>query len=305
MNYRRENPYQSAAARRQKPQPKKNQQQPRRGGKNNLNASNKSRFMAGSVLFGFLGLWYTTPVSDWVTDTVLLFVPIESDVNLGREAWKSMDYPVVRDRWGVDRIGQELVSHLPDEHQKASEGMPWDFGVIHADFVNAFALPGGIVRVTDTLLEQLKLSDAELAALIGHEMGHVLHRHSQARVLKDQLTSYLLQAVFYEDNDDYKESFGEAVGELMLKSATFLGKQSFSRKNEYEADAKAWELLGVSQHYSPTAVESLLRKLWSLQGGSGETSWESTHPGTADRIDALKIMWEDLPAQEQQRLKAA
>jgi Zn-dependent protease with chaperone function len=255
-------------------------------------------------LFGFLGLWYLTPVSDWITNAVLVFVPIEADIDLGREAWRSMDYRSVQDRWGVHRIGHELVSKLSQDLNSANEEMPWSFGVIHADFVNAFALPGGIVRVTDALLEQLQLSDAELAALIGHEMGHVLHRHSQARVLKEKLITYLLQAVFYEDNDGYEETFGEAVGELLLKSATFLGKQSFSRKNEYEADATAWQLLGTSRHYSPQAVESLLQKLWDLQGGSGETAWESTHPGTADRIEALKVKWEELPLGERRRLKA-
>jgi Zn-dependent protease with chaperone function len=255
-------------------------------------------------LFGFLGLWYLTPVSDWITDAVLVLVPIESDIDLGHEAWRSMNYRSVQDRWGVNRIGHELVSKLSQDQSSTSVEMPWSFGVIHADFVNAFALPGGIVRVTDTLLEQLKLSDAELAALIGHEMGHVLHRHSQARVLKEQLIVYLIQAVFYEDNDGYEETFGEAVGELLLKSATFLGKQSFSRKNEYEADATAWQLLDMSRHYSPQAVESLLQKLWDLQGGSGETAWESTHPGTADRIEALKVKWEKLPLGERSRLKA-
>jgi Zn-dependent protease with chaperone function len=253
---RRSNPYQSS------------RRQQRAPGSNNNSNSNTNRYLAVSALFGFLGLWYLTPVSDWITNAVLVFVPIEADIDLGREAWRSMDYRSVQDRWGVHRIGHELVSKLSQDLNSANEEMPWSFGVIHADFVNAFALPGGIVRVTDALLEQLQLSDAELAALIGHEMGHVLHRHSQARVLKEKLITYLLQAVFYEDNDGYEETFGEAVGELLLKSATFLGKQSFSRKNEYEADATAWQLLGTSRHYSPQAVESLLQKLWRSSGRS-------------------------------------
>ena len=247
---------------------------------------------------GFFSIWYLTPVSDWIVKEVLVFVPIESDVDLGREAWRSMNYPPVKDKWNVNRIGHELVAQL-DQPQS----LQWSFSVIHADFANAFALPGGIVRVTDALLNQLNLSEAELAALIGHEMGHVLHRHSQARLLKEQLISYVLRAVVYEDNDGYQESFGEAVGELLLKSATFLGKRSFSRKDEYEADATAWDLLVISQQYSPKAVESLLQKLWNLSGGSGETSWESTHPGTKDRIEALKVKWDKLPTIERQRLR--
>ena len=248
-------------------------------------------------LFGFLGLWYLTPVSDWIVARVLILVPIEADIDLGRKSWRSMGYSTSPDRWNVNGIGRQLVGLLDQPYT-----LPWSFAVIRADFMNAFALPGGIVRVSDTLLRQLNLSEAELAALIGHEMGHVLHRHSQARLLQDQLVSYLFRAVFYDDNDDVQESFGEAMGELMLKSASFLGKQSFSRKNEYEADAKAWELLLLSKRYSPKAVESLLKKLWGASGGSGDTSWESTHPGTKDRIEALEMKWNELPISERRRL---
>ena len=275
---------------------RRNPYQGRRQQRRNV-ISSRSKRIAMASLFGFLGLWYLTPVSDWIVARVLIFVPIEADIDLGRKALRSLGYSTVTDSWNVNVIGRQLVAQLDEPRS-----LPWTFGVVQADIINAFALPGGIVRISDTLLRQLKLSDAELAALIGHEMGHILHRHSQARLLQDQLIGYLFRAVFYEDGDDFRESFGEAVGELLLKSATFLGKQSFSRKNEYEADAKAWELLLLSKRYSPIAVESLLQKLWDVIGGSGDTSWESTHPGTKDRIEALKTRWKELPLLERQRL---
>jgi len=256
--------------------------------------------MAG--LLGFFAVWFFTPLSNFCTQAVLNFVPFEADVKLGQEAWQSMkyEYPPVQDVWGVERIGRQLVGIID---KNTYQTVSWDFGVIHSpNVINAFALPGGVIRVTDALLNTLQLSDAELAALIGHEMGHVLHRHSQARLLQNQLFTYLLNAVIYEDNDGYEESFGEALGELMLKSASFLARQSFSRQDEYEADATAWELTVSSRMYSPKGVESLLKKLWTLQGGSGQTSWESTHPGTKDRIVALKTKWDDLSVRQRRRL---
>ena len=72
--------------------------------------------------------------------------------------------------------------------------------------------------------------------------------------------------------------------------------------NTKQMPAKAWELLLLSKRYSPKAVESLLKKLWDASGGSGDTSWESTHPGTKDRIDALKTKWDELPISERRRL---
>jgi predicted Zn-dependent protease len=255
-----------------------------------------SRSIAIAGILGFLSLWHLTPLSDWIIDQVLVFVPIEIDIQLGREAWRSMNYSPAVDQWSVNRIGRELVSQL-----RLPRPLPWSFGVIQADFVNAFALPGGIVRVTDSLLQRLRLSDAELAALLAHEMGHILHRHSQARILQDKLMSFLSKKIF-QDSGSHQDSFSDSVGKLLLKSASFLGTQSFSRKNEYEADAAAWDMLLHSRIYSPKAVEKLLQKLWDASGGSGKTSWESTHPGTQDRIVALQVKWNSLPIQERKRL---
>jgi len=279
-----------------------------------------------TILLGMGGLlvtWFMTPLSEWVVHFMLVSVPLQADFEMGQHALASLPYRQVPDRWGVRDIGQDLLQtfcspssspHFSNVWTRNSKqelcrpsrhGTPpqWSFGVIHADFANAFALPGGIIRVTDTLLQQLNLSKGEIAALLGHEMGHVIHRHSQARLVEQRLFSLVVKALVYEDHDDHRETFGEAIGELLLKSASFLGEQKFSRRDEYQADEMAWNLLVSSQTYQPTAVQSLLSKLWSMQGGSGETSWESTHPGTKDRIKALEDKWNDLTRQEQRTLK--
>merc|ERR1712125_34729 len=143
-------------------------------------------------------------------------------------------------------------------------------------------------------------TDAEIMALIAHEVGHVLQRHSQRRMIKQNVLKYVSSAVVYEDNDGYNESFGEAIGEILVKGAQFLGEQGFSRKDEYEADEAGWTLLGEAR-VDPRAMISMLRKLWRASGDSGETRWESTHPGTRDRIDALEKKWEDMSRSEKRR----
>ncbi|KAL7487267.1 hypothetical protein ACHAW6_015379 [Cyclotella cf. meneghiniana] len=273
-------------------------------------------FLVGCISV-ILALWFLTPLSDYCATLILYTVPIESDVALGRKALLSLErkYPRVHDRWGVTRIGSELVNagtfSKRDPSYRQLQQNPnlfdnieiyeWDFGVVKAppDMVNAFALPGGIVRVTDSLLNTLHLTDAELAALLGHEMGHILYRHSQKRTIKNHLLSTIWEAFSYEDNYGYSEAFGEAVAEGLWKSASFLGELAFSRSDEYQADEAAWDLLASTystevrrkldaRQFHPMSVKSLLSKLWKYQGGSGSTSWESTHPGTKDRIDALQ-----------------
>jgi len=285
--------------------------------------SGKQQLLLLLGMGGLLVTWFMTPLSEWVVNLILLSVPIEADLEMGQQALASLPYRQVPDRWGVKEIGYDLIQtfcssssssqnndftnsftrNSKRELCSAHGGNNWSFGVIHADFANAFALPGGIIRVTDTLLHQLQLSNGEIAALLGHEMGHVIHRHSQARLVEKKILSFLVNALVYEDHDDHRETFGEAIGELLLQSASFLGEQKFSRRDEYQADEMAWNLLVSSQTYKPTAVKSLLSKLWSTHGGSGETSWESTHPGTKDRISALEEKWNDLSRKQQRKLK--
>lgn len=292
-----------SSSRRQSASPRRNQQQPhfRRGRPAALQHVSPLYLWSGVAIV--LLLWFLTPFSDWVVSLVLSTVPIQADVELGKEAWKDLrkKYKPVRDMWGVKRIGHELLKEtniLID-----NEELEWSFGVVHAPkVVNAFCFPGGIVRVTDSLLYQLDLTEAEIAALLGHEIGHVLHRHSQRKVIQQHLLSLVTRALVYDDQDEVDESFGEAVGELMLNSATYLGTLSFSRKDEYQADATSWELLVASKRYQPHALQSMLSKLWSYDGSSGDTSWESTHPGTRDRIAALQLKWDLLSTREQKRL---
>jgi predicted Zn-dependent protease len=281
-----------------------NQQRPSSSSRQSLK---QKLFLLLGALTG-LGVWYLTPVSDYAVDFLLTQVPLEADMELGRQALKEQQngqFPptMYHPHWTpkLKSVGWQLVESSVDPNTKRYQ---WDFGVLQdAQTVNAFALPGGVIRITSALLEQLHLTEGELAALIGHEMGHVLHRHSQARILKQQIVSYIFQALIYKDEDPYEENFGEAIGELLLKSADWLGQQSFSRTNEYEADSTSWELLSKSQRYNPKAMQSLLSKLWEYHGRQGgKTSWDSTHPGTLDRMESLEQKWKALAAPEQRKL---
>lgn len=101
----------------------------------------------------------------------------------------------------------------------------------------------------------------------------------------------------------------EVVG--TWKSASYLVDLGFSRRDEYQADAAAWDLLSAThldnryilRRYHPNSVKKLLMKLWDLQGrgGSATASWESTHPGTEERIEALKDKWNKLDRRQRRK----
>ncbi len=268
----------------------------------------KEQWFAVAISLVSFGVWYLTPLSEQVVQLMLVLVPLKADLDLGREALlqdKDLSRRTYYDPYWtprIEHIGYKLVQTASEDFRPFD--YQWDFGVLKdPKVVNAFCLPGGIVRVTSALLEQLSLTDGELAALLGHEMGHIFHRHAQARILQRHVLTTLLHALVYQDDDDHQETIGEAIGELLFKSADWLGQQSFSRANEYQADATSWDLLQSPHNaYHPQAVSSLLSKLWEYHGRQGgTTSWDSTHPGTLDRIKALDKKWKDLSYSEQQK----
>jgi predicted Zn-dependent protease len=150
-------------------------------------------------------------------------------------------------------------------------------------------------------LRQIKCS---FAIGTGHEIGHALFRHSQKRIVQQHLFQLVLSALTYEDNDGDEETFGEAMGELLMQSAQWFGQQKFSRDDEYQADATAWILLQMSPTYNPQSVQSLLTKIWKLQGQTPTTlDWTSTHPATEKRTVALQKKWQKLDRRERRRLQ--
>lgn len=182
----------------------------------------------------------------------------------------------------VDRVGQSLARHTEFPDQR------FTFTMLDSDIVNAFAVPGGYVYVTRALVA-LAGSEAELAGVLAHEIGHVTARHTAERYSQAAVAQLLLGVG--------SQVIGGSMNDLMqLGAAAYL--KGFSREQEYESD-----LLGVRYllraGYEPRAMGSFLAKLRAesqlratLMGRSGEAdqySIMSTHPRTADRVErALK-----------------
>ena len=271
------------------------------------------------------GIWYGTPLSDILLEQMLEHVPLQADKELEEAALQQIQVSTYYDSYWtslIQEIGDDLVRALEqscrrrreaDEESVAllcqfSQRRNWNFGLVNEPrVVNAFCFPAGTIRITTGLINRLSPTRGELAALLGHEMGHVLRRHASKRLLSQNIMQKLWDTLIYEDNDGYDESWGEALGEILLESATWLGQQRFSRRDEYQADAVSWALLQRSKIYGPMAIIGLLEKLHSLEGSATRhqepsstwttvlEDWSSTHPATVDRIQALRDAWAGLP----------
>jgi len=157
-------------------------------------------------------------------------------------------------------------------------GLPWSFRVVDDAAVNAFALPGGFVYVTRGLLAHLN-SEAELAAVLGHEMGHVTARHSVSRASEAELAALgLAVGAFADPRVARNLALAEAgLGLLMLKGG---------RDDELQADTLGLRYLGRAG-YETEAVVRVLRMLGRVEQGQPQAAmarWLSTHPSSSERV---------------------
>lgn len=176
----------------------------------------------------------------------------------------------------VSRVGHALAndSQRPD--------LPWAFAVVDDPTPNAFALPGGYIFVTRGLMT-LMTSEAELAAVLGHEIGHVTARHSVQQASRAQIAQIGLGlgAVLSEDVAQLGNLLGAGVQLLFLR---------YGRDAERQADELGFGY-ALDQGYEPSEAADVFRALLEsskLSGRSPLPGWLASHPSEPERIAAVE-----------------
>jgi beta-barrel assembly-enhancing protease len=156
--------------------------------------------------------------------------------------------------------------------------LPWQFGVLDSPNVNAFAVPGGTIFITRGLLERMR-NEAELAGVLGHEIGHVIARHSSERLAKQQLTQGLLGALVVGSGDFTTAQIGQVVGSMI--------NMSYGREDEIESDALGIRIMAEAG-YDPRGMMRVMEVLAKASGGSRQPEFMSTHPAPENRSERIK-----------------
>ncbi|MGA2775724.1 MAG: Maf family nucleotide pyrophosphatase [Candidatus Omnitrophota bacterium] len=190
------------------------------------------------------------------------------------EQFKLADDPLLQKR--VEDIGKKIVAVCD------RKDIDYHFYVLNEEDVNAFSLPGGYVYIFKGLIEKTGNDDSELAGVIGHEVGHIVARHSIKRLQAEQLYSVLRVLTAVTPNTaDAGVAADIAVTQLML---------GYSREDEFLADKLGTKYLKLAG-YDPNGMIRFLIKLrqYEKKQPLRQISYYKTHPYVPDRIRAVKM----------------
>ncbi|MHC5001970.1 MAG: M48 family metalloprotease [Planctomycetota bacterium] len=156
--------------------------------------------------------------------------------------------------------------------------LDWEFTVLNSDIINAFALPGGKVFISAGLLARLE-DEAEMAGVLGHEVGHVTARHVDERISQAMAIELGVAAVSVATDSELASVAGSMFGQGYLLK--------FGRDQELEADRQGLKYM-TQAGYAPAAMRDVMEVLKSAtQGGNEPPEFLSTHPHPNTRIAAI------------------
>jgi predicted Zn-dependent protease len=233
------------------------------------------------ALFGVISYYSTTSENPVTGEKQHIKLKPEEEVALGRNLAPQMAAQMgglssspAREK--VREVGARIVARS----SAARTPYQYQFHLL-ADrrTVNAFALPGGQIFITEALMGLLKSED-ELAGVLGHEIGHVLGRHSAERLAKQQLTQNLIGAVVVGSGGGYDTAqIAQMVGNLI--------NMKYGREDELESDALGLRLMREAG-YDPRAMIRVMQALEKASGGSRQPEFASTHPNPGNRIERIR-----------------
>lgn len=253
-----------------------------------------------SLIAGVLGACLVLPMSGCSSTTEagavgadrkqLLLVSSEEVMNLSRQAYQQTLSEARRaGRLDVDtqqvarlkRIAGHLIPHTTVYRSDANQWQ-WAVHSIKADTINAYVMPGGKIVFYSGIIDKLKLTDAEIAAIMGHEMAHALREHSREKISRSMATSSVIGIA--------SAALGLSAGQAQLASlAGSVGLDlPHSRTQESEADKIGLELMARAG-YNPSSAVTLWQKM-QRASGSNPPQFLSTHPNSESRITQIQAL---------------
>jgi predicted Zn-dependent protease len=235
---------------------------------------------AGMIGFALISYFSKKEFNEVTGETQYIALTPEQEIALGLQALPQM----VQQHGGhdpdqslqdfVDAVGFGLVQ------SSIARDTNWQFEFHLLDddeTVNAFALPGGQVFITDALYNRLE-TKGQLAGVLGHEIGHVLARHSAQRMAKANLTRGVIGSVVIAAGGGSEAQIAQMIGQMV--------NMKYGRNDELQSD-KLGVFIMSDAGYDPNALKGVMRILAEASGGASQPEFMSTHPSPDNRIQQI------------------
>ncbi len=223
---------------------------------------------------------------------------VDQEIHLGKQAAPGFEaesggpYPSELAQAYVARVGNTLVAELTPEERTKYE---FSFTLLNSGIINAFALPGGPIFISRGLLVEMQSED-DLAGVLGHEIGHVVHRHTAYRIQRAQGFQLLLAAIGVGLQVGGGPGYVGDVSGLIVQ----LTDLKYGRDDESESDMSGVVYM-VRAGYDPRGMISVMKILKSA-GGGATPEFFSTHPDPDNRLvaisEAIGKRWPQIQAKE-------
>ncbi|MCA9544474.1 MAG: M48 family metallopeptidase [Myxococcales bacterium] len=221
-----------------------------------------------------LVLWGAFALGAWIAVRSVPYIPVSADITIGEQAWdqlapKSRQCTDPSAQAFVEAVAAPLVAALEDDR------FAFKFRVVDDDAINAFALPGGFVTVNYGLLKAAS-GPEEVAAVLAHEIFHVVQRHGFRRILR-QVSGWLAVGAVLGWVD---------LGSFTAVAAGLIG-QGYDRDQERESDRLGRALLLKAQ-VDPKGMAAFFERLAQEKTAALVPAFLSTHPGSAERAQEAR-----------------
>lgn len=237
------------------------------------------RINKGSLAIGLIILLFTlfkyyssTQVNEVTGEKQHIALSVQDEIAMGLQSAPQMAAEFgglssnLNNQAIVKKVGQRIVAYS----SAANTPYKFDFHLLaDPNTVNAFALPGGQIFITDGLLRRLKTED-QLAGVLGHEAGHVVARHSAEKMAEDQLYQGILNSATIGSGGDMSVA---QIGQLVAGSKSM----KFGRNQELQSDDLGVRFM-IEAGYDPTAMIDVMEILKEASGGRDVPEFQSTHP---------------------------
>lgn len=233
------------------------------------------------VLFGTFKFCSSSEENPVTGEKQYVGLSAEEEISLGLQSTPKMieQYQGLHPDSDDQRLVQEVGKKISTNSMASSSPYEFKFYLLaDEETVNAFALPGGPIFITYALFEKLEDED-QLAGVLGHEIGHVISRHSAERMAKQGFTNSILTGV----------AVGSESGGATQTAAVAanLVNMKYGRGDELESDHIGVKIM-LEAGYDPEALIGVMKILESSSGSSRLPEFQSTHPNPKNRIEKIK-----------------